>query len=416
MEVVPGERLGCFQLGMGVNDALVLLKKYFVPKRPKVDVVYSSKMPLEQDIVLKVEELGLHLRFEPVSQRLRMIDVFDLTKLSISYSGSTVGSKTSPRPSFLQLYKIFGPTYPGEYDEALDMYLLRYRGICFMFSLPDDLKAVYAKTNELPLELRDGTSPLAGRMMVYNGFDERHATLVDAVVDEPVKLNGIQLTTLASSYLEQVCFKISETGTTLQFLRRHRNLRIGSSVQDVLSELGQPSRIYFKHDNRMKIHAAGEDPSAKPAPTWFHSSPEFLSSIPLVSRISQKDPSSCFQPSDYFYNYFELGLDLLLDAATHTIKKVIAHSNFPGHSEFSLYNKCEFRVVFSAPDDKGEPVIISPEMKWADVEALLGPCGRPMIHDSGIVANPFGATHLYAYNGCVFEVMRSGYVAKVTVF
>ena len=38
-----------------------------------------------------------------------------------------------------------------------------------------------------------------------------------------------------------------------------------------------------------------------------------------------------------------------------------------------------------------------------------------MVH--GSLANPFGSTYLYAYNGMVVEVMKdSGHVATVTLF
>lgn len=47
---------------------------------------------------------------------------------------------------------------------------------------------------------------------------------------------------------------------------------------------------------------------------------------------------------DYFYNYFSLGLDLLIDGHTHLCKKAIVHGNFPGHSEFDRYVKCPWSL------------------------------------------------------------------------
>jgi hypothetical protein len=34
--------------------------------------------------------------------------------------------------------------------------------------------------------------------------------------------------------------------------------------------------------------------------------------------------------SDYFYNFPSSGLDVLFDGATHTVKKIVLHANFPG--------------------------------------------------------------------------------------
>lgn len=40
---------------------------------------------------------------------------------------------------------------------------------------------------------------------------------------------------------------------------------------------------------------------------------------------------------DYFYNYFNFGIDILFDIKTHTIKKFILHSNFPCHHQFNRF-------------------------------------------------------------------------------
>ena len=63
--------------------------------------------------------------------------------------------------------------------------------------------------------------------------------------------------------------------------RRHtciQELHFGASVEDVLTLLGAPSRIFYKDEDKMRIHS----PQAhRRAPAPF---------------------------SDYFYNYFTLGL------------------------------------------------------------------------------------------------------------
>lgn len=38
---------------------------------------------LDQDIVINFPEHGLHLRFEPRSQRLRLIEVYDVSRLQV---------------------------------------------------------------------------------------------------------------------------------------------------------------------------------------------------------------------------------------------------------------------------------------------------------------------------------------------
>ncbi len=53
-----------------------------------------------------------------------------------------------------------------------------------------------------------------------------------------------------------------------------------------------------------------------------------------------------------------------------------------------------------------------------EVQAALGPNERPAVNTTGHGAgNPFGLpTFVYAYNGAVFEVLRSGRLASVTLF
>jgi hypothetical protein len=125
LDVVPGSGVGPFRLGIGVNDALALLRNSFLPRRPKVEVIYSAEAPLKKDLVLGVRELGMLLRFEPVSQRLRLLDVFDIDKLVLTYRGRPIaprGTNTSTI-SFLALYKLLGPTFPGTFDENLKLYV-----------------------------------------------------------------------------------------------------------------------------------------------------------------------------------------------------------------------------------------------------------------------------------------------------
>lgn len=50
------------------------------------------------------------------------------------------------------------------------------------------------------------------------------------------------------------------------------------------------------------------------------------------------------------------------------------------------------------------------------VQAILGDGGRATIHTRGSGSNPFGATYVYGYRGIVFEVMRNGHLASITLF
>jgi hypothetical protein len=132
----------------------------------------------------------------------------------------------------------------------------------------------------------------------------------------------------------------SETNSTLSF---------GNTPQDALTVLGSPQHISYKKSNPLSIH----------------------------ERLHVRDRSEVrdFQ-YDYFYNYFDIGLDILFDASAHCIKKFIVHTNFPTHPNFNLYQKCNFTIMPPAPikekqdgdfddfeDDFDEVKVITPEMK-----------------------------------------------------
>lgn len=43
---------------------------------------------------------------------------------------------------------------------------------------------------------------------------------------------------------------------------------------------------------------------------------------------------STVDPTDYFFNFFHLGLDVLMDGTLHVCKKIVLHGNIPGHYDF----------------------------------------------------------------------------------
>lgn len=97
-----------------------------------------------------------------------------------------------------------------------------------------------------------------------------------------------------------------------------REILFGDSCQDIASNLGAPSKVFFKSEDKMKIHS----PSAH-------------------KRVQNRR-------SDFFFNYFTLGIDILFDARTQKAKKFILHTNYPGHYNFNMYHRCEFKLELGA--------------------------------------------------------------------
>ena len=48
-------------------------------------------------------------------------------------------------------------------------------------------------------------------------------------------------------------------------------------------------------------------------------------------------PTADIPANDYFYNYFHLGLDVLFEAHSHSVKKLQLHTNFLNCYEFHMY-------------------------------------------------------------------------------
>lgn len=87
--------------------------------------------------------------------------------LQVKYGKALTGGASHPA-TFVRVYDIFGPTYPGEYDEQNRMYSLHYPGVVFLFPIPEQ-HAQRCRENqiELPLEFLDGSTPLAARICVH---------------------------------------------------------------------------------------------------------------------------------------------------------------------------------------------------------------------------------------------------------
>ncbi|CAL9760841.1 unnamed protein product, partial [Musa acuminata subsp. burmannicoides] len=375
LDLRPGFGIGPFNLGMPLHEAFAQ-----VEHQPNIyDVVhvkYLDEEPLKLDIVISFPDHGFHLRFDPWTQRLRLIEVYDVKRLQMRYANSLIGGP-STLATFVAVYALFGPTYPGTYDQVRGIYTLFYPGLSFAFPIPSQY--TYCCQNgevsaELPLEFPDGTTPVACRVSVYDGSSDSKVgvgSLLDKASVPPLPAGSL--------YMEEVHAKLGEE---LWFTVGGQHIPFGASPQDVWTELGRPCGIHQKQVDQMVIHSAS-DP--RPRTTLC---------------------------GDYFYNYFSRGLDILFDGQTHKIKKFVLHTNFPGHSDFNTYMKCNF-VIYDS-DDKGtiqpgntSKNCITPNTKWEQVKEILGDGGRAAIQTQGSMTNPFGSTFVYGYQNVAFEVRNT---------
>ncbi|KAI8030648.1 UPF0183 protein [Camellia lanceoleosa] len=379
LDLRPGLGLGPFSLGMPICEAFAQIEQ-----QPNIyDIVhvkYLDEEPLKLDIVISFPDHGFHLHFDPWSQRLRLIEIFDIKRLQMHYATSLIGGP-STLATFVAVYATFGPTYPGIYDKVRGVYTLFYPGLSFAFPIPSQYANCCSDGEvALPLEFPDGTTPVACRVSIYDSSAGRVGigSLVDKASAPPLPAG--------SFYMEEVRVKLGEE---LYFAVGGQHIPFGASAQDVWTELGRPCGIHQKQVDQMVIHSAS-DP--RPRTTLC---------------------------GDYFYNYFTRGLDILFDGQVHKIKKFVLHTNYPGHADFNSYIKCNFVIYnsdFGGSFHQEVNACITPSTKWEQVKEILGDCGRAAIQTQGSKSNPFGSTFVYGYQNVAFEVMKNGYIATVTLF
>ncbi|WOL13142.1 UPF0183 protein [Canna indica] len=384
LDLRPGLGMGPFTLGMPLHEAFAQ-----VEHQPNIyDVVhvkYLDEEPLKLDIVISFPDHGFHLRFDPWSQRLRLIEVYDIKRLQMRYATSLIGGP-STLATFVAVYTLFGPTFPGTYDKDRGTYILFYPGLSFAFPIPSQYTYCYQNTEvsaELPLELPDGTTPVTCRVCIYDSSSDSKVgvgALLDKAIVPPLPTGSL--------YMEEVHAKLGEE---VWFTVGGQHIPFGASPQDVWTELGRPCGIHQKQVDQMVIHSAS-DPRPK--------------------------TTLC---GDYFYNYFSRGFDILFDGQTHRIKKFVLHTNCPGHSDFNSYMKCNFVIYDADVEGTVQPGsitnnCITPNTKWEQVKDILGDGGRAAIQTQGSMNNPFGSTFVYGYQNVAFEIMKNGYIATVTLY
>jgi len=409
LEVIPEHGLSSeqieFLLGMHFSSAVSSIQSH-VGHIKGVEISYCDKDPLAFDLSIKLSQDGIKLMFDSTSQRLKIIEVYDLSLVRLKY-GDLLFNCPDVSPTIEQIDQSFGATRPGVYDEDKKIFTLTFRGLAFEFPAETEFQPSYGGSRrELgKLQFPPGSSPCVSNMAIYTGSSlaecaapaaplSRYPSLACRAVE--VVRSGdstLGLTLVLEPNLGEVGrSSFPARGNTSEYLKK--TIKFGDSVQDVMSAVGAPNRIFYKSEDKMKIHS----PNAH-------------------RKASQLK-------SDYFYNYFTFGMDLLFDAKHNKVKKFILHTNFPGHYNFNMYHRCEFSLTLKKSEGsnvKAAPssVHISPYSKWEGVANLFNPAERPVVLNrasSTNTTNPFGSTFCYGYQDIIFEVMPNGHIASLTLY
>ncbi|KRY20919.1 Uncharacterized protein T12_7880 [Trichinella patagoniensis] len=345
-----------------------------------IELVYSDKDPLVSDVVVNLTNNGIKLLFDASSQLLKVIEIIDMNKVCLSYSGM-VFSTPSKKPSIEK-----------------HVYILSWRGLSMLFPAEQNLKPFFARGLS-SLHFADGTTLFVSKIVIYHGNSLTETTISKTpvscyhgqcyaekieVMRSDVRTFGLNIT-LSSERVD--CTSYSNNSPEML----NRLILFGDSCQKVASALGFPNAVYYKSEDKMRIH------------------------LPSAQR------TKCNEKSDYFYNYFTMGLDILFDATSHRVKKFVLHTNYPGHYDFGIYNRCNFNFKLYG-NAASEHVEVTPFKKWEELESsLFGStrnCDLPAAlgqHQPVVLnrscsnndSNPFGSTFCFGYQDIIFEVMSN---------
>jgi hypothetical protein len=288
-----GTSLGPFTLGVVLEEVIVFLQRHGMELRNN-EFIYNDAEPYSTDFCLKINDWGLNLRFDSVSQRLKFIDVTDFSKVSILYSGMRFAGPAGA-PSLRFLSEIFGPSFPCSPSAEAGGYILQYPGVSFLFSSREELSPPDSKSSSrAPLREPPPSSATASRLFVYFGPELASRAVPPPLASDPF-------------YFEEVHVRV---GYGVWFSRRDKAITFDSSSQDVLTDLGPPSVTLSSPQTHSLYH-----------------------------------PLSV--PADLVYRYFSIGVDVTLASSSHRVKSIVLHTNLPGLPQFGLHRKCNF-LLFPA--------------------------------------------------------------------
>ncbi|KAJ8303189.1 hypothetical protein KUTeg_019585, partial [Tegillarca granosa] len=170
LEVVPERSLGNeqweFVLGMPFYQSVSILRRQDRLIKG-VQVWYSEQYPLQMDLVLNLSLDGIRLIFDPVSQRLKIIEVNNMSKVKLKYCGVPFNAP-QVQPTIEQIDQSFGATHPGVYNSEKQLFVLNFRGLSFDFPIESKFEPKYAHGLG-SLQFPNGSSPVVSKMCIYTG-------------------------------------------------------------------------------------------------------------------------------------------------------------------------------------------------------------------------------------------------------
>ncbi|CAE6494399.1 unnamed protein product [Rhizoctonia solani] len=300
LDLRPGLGVGPFELGASLFDVLNFLRRPSPPAFPSVSVKYDATSTSQSPIILHLRP-HLDLLFTRQTQRLHTISLSlhrnnqQHIPLVLSYKDEVLsGPDVVPHRTAVQ--RMMGPTYKGD--------RMRYPGVWFSFE--DDVPGATGVTNP-----EESNAEVKRVVVTQRQEQTEHDRQEDGEVVPNATMYGD---------VKRAVIQIHD-GIYLYFFTPDSDdppihIRLGvTTAEDLTCDLGPPVLTHYKEDDRMSIHATGQD-----------------------------------DEESYFYNYFQHGLDFLISGKTHRVRKIIVHSNVPGSPLFQRYKRCPWEFSLGSQD------------------------------------------------------------------
>jgi hypothetical protein len=95
---------------------------------------------LNVDIIINIPLNGFRLIFDPMSQRLKAIEIFNMKLIRLRYCGLYFNTPEI-LPTIEQIESTFGSTHPAVYDATKNSFALNFRGLTFYFHVDSKTQA-----------------------------------------------------------------------------------------------------------------------------------------------------------------------------------------------------------------------------------------------------------------------------------
>jgi len=315
---------------LSLGDTLVsvvqVLEKFYHAIGP-----VSVKINTTTAIDLTIPGQNIILSFDYNTQRLHKITLQQVQKSVLKYRSAQFSSPAQALlPRLQEIDASFGATRPGQITKD-GLYVLTYPGINFTFPLPNNSSKIHNNLvcGEIQIFLNNSTTkntsdtlPLSTKSnyaleslvicQTHDGEEQKTTKPPPTIIITPESSDE----TVSKKYGYRFEFTLlHQNKLTHQRQTITRSVRLNDCCQNVQSELGSPDNVFFKSDKQKQFGA-----------------PDTIA-------------------TDFFFNYFKLGVDFLFDGRTKRLKKAMLHTCHPEHQDFGKkYSPCIFSL--SRPDNK----------------------------------------------------------------